>query len=804
MILNSKFRFFKWIIFLGICFGFISVNAQALTKVNLQLRWEPQFQFAGYYIAQAKGFYKDEGLDVNIVPGAPGIQMVEEVLSRRADFAIGNSGLALEYLRGKPVVVLADIFQKSAAVLVVKPGHEKSLEKLKEKNLALRSLEENPELYGIFSTMGIQPSSLANAFLSDYKLNDFISGKADAINAYLSNEPYFLKKRNVPFVIVDPAAYGVDFYGDAIFTHSEFVQDNPEIAKSFVRASIKGWIYALNNMPEAVQYLKSGPAYHKDLDQLSYEATVIKSLIMPDYIPVGQVNPERWERIAQTFKKLGLAAQDANLQPEFFFSYWLEKKDRSKNSIQFIALSTILVFFLGFGIWYWRVNLKLRKVVKEKEGLITEVQKLANFDVLTGLPNRRLFLDRLTQAIKLASRTSTYAAVIYVDLDRFKDTNDSLGHDGGDELLKVISIRLTMGLRESDTVSRIGGDEFVVLLSGINRPEDVEMIVREFIKKISDPILIKGQMLHPAASFGIAIYPNDGVDPETLLISADQAMYAAKSQGINNHHYFTQSLQVEASYRARVITELRAALADEQFELFYQPIVRLSDGEIVHAEALVRWRLSSGELVMPGAFIEIAEESGQIVEIGDWVFQESLRFLQSLPENQRVTVAVNISAAQLNSPKHSALEWIDKMHELNVSPSRIVFEVTERLMMLQSERVSKKVGLLQEQGCLFSVDDFGTGFSSLASLKNFNFDYIKIDYQFVRALHRGSPDESLVNAMLSMAKGLGLKTIAEGVEALEQAELLKEMGCDFAQGYYFSKPISAHEFRLLLSKSNKH
>ena len=338
----------------------------------------------------------------------------------------------------------------------------------------------------------------------------------------------------------------------------------------------------------------------------------------------------------------------------------------------------------------------------------------------------------------------------------------------------------------------------MVLLGELDRPENADIIIRETLKKLAEPFLIQDQTVYATASFGISMFPNDGNDGKALLLCADQAMYAAKSNGRNSYQYFTQSLQIDASYRAGIIAELRLALEKKQFLLQYQPIVNLETGVVTHAEALLRWQRPSGEIVMPGAFIGIAEESGLMVEIGDWVMREVICFLKSLGHDNQITIAVNVSASQFNSNQHSALSWIDWMKESDVSPELIVLEITERMMLIQSQRVLRKIAMLQEVGCKFSVDDFGTGYSSLASLKSFNFDYIKIDAHFIQALLPGSMDASLVSAMVSMAKGLGLHSIAEGVETEVQAGLLRDMGCNFAQGYLYNKPLSVEAFKNIL------
>jgi len=396
-------------------------------------------------------------------------------------------------------------------------------------------------------------------------------------------------------------------------------------------------------------------------------------------------------------------------------------------------------------------------------------------------------------------RYKTKLAVIYIDLDNFKDINDSRGHDFGDELLKAVSLRLRSEVRDTDTVARIGGDEFVFLLGQIDKPEQVDTIIQEILKNLSEPFDIRNEMVYITASFGIAIFPEDGQDGKVLLLSADQAMYAAKANGKNGSQYFTSAMQIEVNYRANVISELRMAMEKKQFKLEYQPIFDLQTGVIMHAEALLRWHRANGEIVMPSEFIDIAEESGLIVPIGNWVIKEVLLFLRTLGVNKAPAIAINVAVSQFSSTDHSVTQWVDWIKECGIPPHKIIFEITERMMLVQSKRVMNKITILQEAGCKFSLDDFGTGYSSIVSLKNFNFDYLKIDSHFIEALAPGSLDASLVAAMISMAKGLGLDSIAEGVENEAQAQMLREMGCDYVQGYLFAKPLSAEAFKDMLT-----
>lgn len=509
----------------GLCFA----KGPTRDKVSLQLRWMPQFQFAGYYMAEAKGFYRDEGIDIQIIPGNGNrTQIIEEVLSGRADFGIGNSGLALISMQMKPVTVVADIFQRSAAVMIVQPGYENSIRNLSKRNLALRSLQDNPEIYAIFNSLGIKPSDLPVMSTSSNGLEEYINGKADAINAYLSNEPFFLKKRNVPYKIIDPANFGIDFYGDALFARSVYVKNNGDIVKRFVRASIKGWIYALDHTEETVDYLHQGPASYKSKDHLLFEAQIIKELILPDYIPIEQISEVRWEKIATIFKKLGLAPEQSEIQPEFFLSYW---ENRNAKLTLWSYLGGIIFFVsivLGIGIWYSKVNMQLSKLLVEKNSLLSSVEELANHDFLTKLPSRRLIYDRIEKGIKTASRNNSKLAVCLLDLNGFKKINDEHGHLVGDQVLIEVAKKLSYWVRESDSIGRIGGDEFLIAIENIQTRENIDAPIARLKEEFELPFLVGQQVFKISFSIGAALFPEDGSTPDELIQVADQNMYQDK------------------------------------------------------------------------------------------------------------------------------------------------------------------------------------------------------------------------------------------------------------------------------------
>lgn len=444
----------------------------------------------------------------------------------------------------------------------------------------------------------------------------------------------------------------------------------------------------------------------------------------------------------------------------------------------------------------------IRDITSKKESEDT-IWKQANYDKVTGLPNRHMFHDRLEQEIKKAHRASLHAGLLFIDLDRFKEINDTLGHDMGDILLKEASQRICSCVRESDTVARLGGDEFTVILSEVDDPKIVERISQSILKLLSDPFQLGDEVAYISGSIGITLYPNDATGVEELLKNADQAMYVAKDQGRNQFSYFTPALQEAAQERRRLANDLRFALSAKQFIVYFQPIVDLKTGHIHKAEALIRWQHPERGLVSPASFIQIAEETGLIINIGDWVFREAARWAKHWSEKfgSDFQISVNVSPVQFLSEEHSCAAWGEYLKGMGLKGRSIVVEITEGLLLKAAANVTDKLLEFRDSGIEVAIDDFGTGYSSLSYLKEFDIDYLKIDKSFVDNLKQDSNDLALSEAIIVMAHKLGLKVIAEGVETKEQLDLLKFAGCDFAQGYLLSKPVPPESFELLLSST---
>ncbi len=438
-------------------------------------------------------------------------------------------------------------------------------------------------------------------------------------------------------------------------------------------------------------------------------------------------------------------------------------------------------------------------ITKKKESE-TLIWHQANFDALTKLPNRRMFRDRLEQGIKKSKRDGLPLAILFIDLDRFKEVNDTLGHDVGDSLLIEAAHRIRRCVRESDTVARQGGDEFTVLLFELEDTARVSQIALNINEALAAPFELGDEMAFVSGSIGITLYPNDALEIDDLLKHADQALYVAKDGGRNRFAYFTPALQVRAQNRMRLTNDLRSALRNDELHLYFQPIVNLATGAIEKAEALIRWQHPRRGMVGPNEFIPLAEASGLILDIGEWVFKEAAQWVQRWRAAGfgQFQISVNQSPLEFQRDDNGYARWFAYLQELGLHGSALVIEITESLLLDASNVVMDKLLHLRDSGIQVALDDFGTGYSSLSYLKKFDIDYLKIDQSFTRNLFSGSPDMALSEAIIVMAHKLGLKVIAEGVETQTQYELLRAAGCDYAQGYLFSRPVPAADFDQLL------
>ena len=481
--------------------------------------------------------------------------------------------------------------------------------------------------------------------------------------------------------------------------------------------------------------------------------------------------------------------------------YWQgEIWDRNKNGLIHAKHLTISIIRNADGSAHRYVALFTDITQKKQSEEL--IWQQANFDGLTKLPNRQMFHDRLDQESKKSHRTGKPMALLLIDLDRFKEVNDTLGHHKGDTLLIDAAMRISSCVRESDTVARLGGDEFVVILSELEETDSIDQIAQDLIAKLAAPFLLGAEDVYISASIGISLYPADTLVLDDLLKNADQAMYSAKNAGRNRFGYFTPDMQEAAQRRLRLANDLRAALVEKQFRVYYQPIVELASGEIRKAEALIRWLHPERGMINPQEFIPLAEDTGLIVPIGEWIFREAVQ--QALKwrsaHHASFQISVNKSPVQVRYNGTSAASWPEHLRQHGLPGSAITVEITEGLLMNAETVVNEKLLAFHHAGIQISIDDFGTGYSSLAYLRDFDIDYLKIDRSFVSNLEDGKDNLALCEAIIVMAHKLGMEVIAEGVETEAQRDLLLASGCDFAQGYLFSKPVPPEEFEKLLKQ----
>ncbi len=1177
-------------IVLFICLFVLGPFIQAADKVVLQLKWEHQFQFAGYYAADWQGFYRDEGLEVEIRsavgPDKKIISPNQELMTGNAQFAVGALDILLGRADGMSPVVLAPIFQKSPLSLFsLKSTDISSIEKLASlKIAATASQATRSEIESLLLSHGYVKHQIEFVD-SPLTIDSLITGEADVIATYRTSARYEAKEKGVQLNELIPSEYGLSFYGDTLYSTQEFVQSNADITRRFVKASIRGWKYALANKQSLVKRIAEElPRYalkFKDPYEynLAFSEDIDDYLKYPEY-PLGHINKAKWFNMNERVRSLGLVRTQLDINNFYFdseqvpstfspglvilllllflvplsFLFWFRKhrtltlatifltaivveytieKSLTKNLlhrekasvnqqlntitaqlqgnlqtnlsmltgfaayisarpdltyedfnqyaqqlfrknpllINFAAAKNLKVNYVyplegnekvigldyrrtpaqvgmvmqvvntgqmlvigpvdlvqggtafigrapintsdgklwgiisapldatrlfqfaeieklsegidiairsfdaignesdvfygnpdvllnsnrssslisvGGGSWHidavskkelsdlsgdiyalrgyfifatlllavfvlfrfkqqeeknelqrkikddkvllesvgsvakiggWKldfdlqfikwsaycstlmgqskhftpkrladlkelfaeedytlVSSKIKQAVNrslafdievrlsiknsapvwlrimsdglkhdDEQAIVGTIQDVTNkvlsakliehqatFDSLTGLPNRVLYNDRLEKSIEMAKRKEQILAVLFVDLDRFKPINDNHGHQAGDRILIETAHRIKQAIRKSDTVSRLSGDEFAVILNDVKGYQDIRQIAEHIIEKIQTPYSLGEISVHSSASVGIALFPNDADSADSLLRKADQAMYEVKGSGRNGCQFYTKEMQRRSEHRHALLNDLIAAVNNEELEAYFQPIYDLESDQLVRCESLARWIKPTGEFISPDEFISLAEESGLINRIDLFMLKNSGQFLHELEDN--IGLSINISP-RLFHTKDKALEvWVETIKEIN-SKIRITVEITERLLTDDSEAALVVLRDLREHGIKIAIDDFGTGYSSLSYLIKYPVDIIKIDKSFVQDIGESTSAETLIESILAMAKQLDISVVAEGIETKAQLEYLKRNGCDFGQGYYLGKPASKHDFK---------
>lgn len=505
----------------------------------------------------------------------------------------------------------------------------------------------------------------------------------------------------------------------------------------------------------------------------------------PSLLKSGRHNEAFYQEMINSLKKYGRwegeiwnRRKNGEIYPQ-----WLSIKtiqDENGQIIRFISLFS---------------DITLRK--KNEERILYQ----ANYDALTGLPNRSLFMDRLQRAVIRAERAKTQIALLFIDLDRFKNVNDTLGHASGDLLLQEAANRLTSLVRKSDTVARLGGDEFTVIIQDLTDFYLIESLVEKLLEKLSAPYDLENNVAFVSASIGITIYPNDGKNVEELLKNADAAMYQAKDGGRNLSQFFTIEMNNAANERRALETALHQALEREEFVLHYQPIIHAQSHELAGCEVLLRWHQPEHGNVFPDKFIPLAEDTGLIVPIGAWVLEQACREAMIWAKKNQTPPRISVNLSSRQFKRENIVELIkNTLEKTGLPANRLTLEITESLLVADDETIIDQLNGIRNLGCGLSIDDFGTGYSSLSYLRQFPITTLKIDRAFIKDLPNDEEATALVSAIVSMAKSLKLKVVAEGVENREQLDFLGELGCEYIQGYYFSPPVPIEAFRLIVNK----
>jgi diguanylate cyclase (GGDEF)-like protein/PAS domain S-box-containing protein len=438
--------------------------------------------------------------------------------------------------------------------------------------------------------------------------------------------------------------------------------------------------------------------------------------------------------------------------------------------------------------------------ISERKKAEATIWRQANYDWLTSLPNRQQLQARLQAEIDNAAANGMRLALIFLDLDRFKDVNDTLGHHIGDKLLVEAARRIQGCVRSTDFVARLGGDEFTIVLPHLQKDANLDKVCGLLIEKMHEPYTVENDRVYVSASIGVSVYPDDARLAEDLLKHADQAMYLAKSQGRNGYSYFTPSLQEAVSLRLRLRSDLESALANNEFRIHFQPIIDLKNNASLKVEALLRWEHPKLGLMGPQTFIPLLEETGLILEVGDFVFRESAQHFAKLRSTLSgdIQVSVNVSPAQFHSERFQPANWLKLLEQLGLPPRFFTIEITEGLLLNDDTAIYAKLEEFRDAGLSIAIDDFGTGYSALSYLTRLGLDYLKIDMSFVQRIEHNERDLSLCKGIVAIAHKLQMKVVAEGIETTTQLALLKEMGCDYAQGFYFSRPVPAHQIEGVL------
>ncbi|GEM_PF-4819408 len=790
-----------------------AMSAEEPDTITLQLRSRPYFQAAGFYTAQAMGYYRDEGLNVRIAPAQAGTSSLQRILSKKAEYGVGDISVLTAYMRGEPVIALASIFQHSSFKLIsLKNKGIEDPQDLRGKRITVSADNGMTHLKVLLQQEGIPLSAVILQFGSP-RAKELIAGNTDVIAVLSGWELGVLDDQRIPYNAISGQQYGVDVYGHILFTHTDEARDHPGRLDAFLRASKKGWVYAMDHPDAASRFImQSGQAGDITTAQLMRQAGEMKNLVLSDIVDVGHMNGKRWQQIAVDLATLNLAPRGRSVQ-----AFLYDPADRQNQRwMQKLVIASITIAILIAVVLFWNLLMQ-RSVKKRTRDLQDEIGKRVlaqeqlyqslRTDQLTGLPNSRRIPEYVNQLMGECAANDQHSALLFIDLSNFQRVAVTFGRDVSNRIIVEVARVLKQGLQTDDFLARVGGDQFILIPAYYSRDRQaVADYAENYARKLQLPfqslLRIKDHEQLISMNVGIALSDLPSQQADLWIKRAELAMYDSKNAENESVHFFNPESEQHVVSRSALELDIRRGLEQSEFLVYYQLQVDEA-GRPTGAEALIRWQQAERGMVRPDEFILVSEESGLIITIGAWMIKAVCQQLVTWsrhPERRHLGISVNVSARQLHHPDFVSL-ISDVLARTGANPHKLRFEITESVFLNRSQETMAKLKRLKAMGITFSVDDFGTGYSSLSYLLQQQiFSELKIPRPFVMAALSNTNAGNIIDAIIRLAHALNMTIVAEGVETEDQRDYLHEHGCRRFQGYLYNAPASIETLEKLLDQ----
>lgn len=794
------------------CTPLVTHADQEPEHITLQLKSRPYFQTAGFYTAQAKGFYRNQGLEVRILPGQAQISSLQSVIDKKVEYAISDLSVLTAYLEGKPVVALASILQHAPfRLLSLKGAGIHDIQDLQGKRIMVTSENGLIHLQLLLHQAGI-PISAVTLVSGLPRAKELIAGHTDVIGVLSDWEMAILDDQRIPYNVIDGQLHGVDVYGHIVFTHKDEVRDHPERVDAFLRATRQGWLYAMDHPDEAARIImQSGQAGAVTQAQLLRQADGMKKLVLADIVDIGHMNVKRWQQIADHLASTNLASSGKEIKP-FLYDPAASQKRRWTQNIIVAAIVIAIVMALGL-IW----NLLMQRAVKRRTIALQEeigkrvlveqqLSESLRTDQLTNLPNRIRIGEYVSQLMDQCAATGQHAAMLFIDLSNFQRVTVTFGRDVSDRIIVEVTRVLSGQLVSGDFLSRVGRDQFILIPAF--RHHDQQAVAdygHDYARRLQVPfqslLRVQGHEQLISMNIGIALTEASCRQTDVWIKRAELAMHDAKKTENESIRFFDLESEKNILSRSTLELAIRQGLAQSEFLVYYQPQVD-ETGRTLGVEALIRWQAEGG-MVNPQEFIFVAEESGQIIEIGAWMIDAVCRQLALWarhPDRQHLCISVNVSARQIHHPDF-VFTVTEILERTAANPRKLRFEITESIFLKRSRDTMDKLRQLKAMGISLSMDDFGTGYSSFSYLLQQQlFSEIKIPRPFVTAALSNDNAGYIIDVIIRLARHLNMTIVAEGVETEEERAYLCEQGCRRFQGYLICPPVPLAQLEAQLEK----